>query len=87
VVILVVYMKKRGQGHMWWIIVALVVVLVVGGILIYLFSSKISIFKTQTESCIFKGGVCKEQCDPGESEVRNTDCSDDKPRCCVGVLG
>jgi len=70
---------------MWWIIAGIVLVLVVVGLLLYIFSDKITGFRESTESCLFKGGVCKESCDADEQAIENTDCSGEKPVCCVGI--
>jgi len=79
-------MKKRAQGPVFWIIVVAVLALIVMGVVLYIFSTKLGGVKGEIESCTYKGGECKEKCDLDDTEVKNSDCSGDTPRCCISLF-
>ncbi len=80
-------MKKKGQGLSVNTIIIAIIALIVLVVLIAVFTGRLGIFTSGTDSCINRGGTCNAGCSSAEQEIVGTDCKSPNNKCCVKVPG
>ena len=80
--------SRKGFMLTFPVIVTAILALVILVILIYMVSSGLINFSSGLESCAGKGGQCyEEECGSIGPEIKNTDCPEEKPYCCMKLGG